>query len=431
MDSTESHATTPHAPPQSEGEALPPIVTNSSTEKLTATGQIDVGAIIAEVEALAKMAGAAASPSNDTAAGTSVAALEREIEAMMSGASGASSGGLSGGDSTDGPAPRAVDFGMTPSAPTASSIAESSIQSETMDPLLLEINAILDDTNESIISTARGDLDGALRVVFDPRALSGQEEDVNAALIEAFGSTRRSDAWRVLGLPTNPTPKFAGVAREIPKDVPREEFEPEAAAAAPSLVSAPVLTPVRTFEEIGAQASAKEAPAEYAGETPFEPAFPSVPINDAPTPVAPATPLAVAAATAVAAVAAVATAVVAATEPTPATPSTPKPLLGARVRALVHTITEPCVSLLLKLCALPLQCCAFPMRCLPETAKQVMTVAALSMVIVVPLAWWMASTSAAKPGIGRVEFPKPAPAAAAEEPAAAADAGHGGGGGGH
>jgi hypothetical protein len=82
------------------------------------------------------------------------------------------------------------------------------------------------------------------------------------------------------------------------------------------------------------------------------------------------------------------------------------------------------LALLLKLTALPLQLCALPMRFLPETAKQITTVAALSMVVVVPAAWWLAHNSAVTPGIGRVEFPKPAEAKA--ETAVEAGAAHAG-----
>lgn len=354
-----------------------------------ASGQFDINAIIAEVEALAKLAGVATAPVASTPMDSSVAALEREVEALMKSATST--------------APSMSNSDVVTEQPI--SIAESSVRIETCDPMLLELSGILDDTNESIINNAGGDLDGALRVVFDARALSGQDEDVNAALIEAFGTTRRVDAWRTTKLPTNPAPKFEGVAREIPSNVPRDE-------CGPTLASTPVSStgPIRTFEEIGVRAAVNGAAAEYAGETPFEAAFPVVSINDAPTVVVSAT---------------------AATNAAPAlvttTAVTPRLAHIVMLGALLKRGSRSVLALLLKLTALPLQLCALPMRFLPETAKQITTVAALSMVVVVPAAWWLAHNSAVTPGIGRVEFPKPAEAkaeTAVEAGAAPAGAAH-------
>ena len=359
-----------------------------------ASGQFDLNAIIAEVEALAKIAGIATAPVASTPMDSSVAALEREVEALMKSATTT--------------APSMSNSDVVTEQPI--SIAESSVRIETCDPMLLELSGILDDTNESIINNAGGDLDSALRVVFDARALSGQDEDVNAALIEAFGTTRRVDAWRTTKLPTNPAPKFEGVAREIPSNVPRDECGPTLASTLASSTG-----PIRTFEEIGVRAAANEAAVEYAGETPFEPAFPVVSINDAPTVVVSAT---------------------AATNAAPAssTPAlvtttavTPRPAHIVMLGALLKRGSRSVLALLLKLTALPLQLCALPMRFLPETAKQITTVAALSMVVVVPAAWWLAHNSAVTPGIGRVEFPKPTEAkaeTAVEAGAAPAEAAH-------
>jgi hypothetical protein len=356
-----------------------------------ASGQFDLNAIIAEVEALAKIAGVATAPVASTPMESSVAALEREVEALMKSATST--------------APSISNADVVTEQPV--SIAESSLRIETCDPMLLELSGILDDTNESIINNAGGDLDSALRVVFDARALSGQDEDVNAALIEAFGTTRRVDAWRTTKLPTNPAPKFEGVAREIPSNVPRDEYGPTSASTPASSTG-----PIRTFEEIGVRAAANEAAAEYAGETPFEPAFPVVSINDAPTVVVSAT--------------AANNAALASSTPALVTTTavTPRPTHIVMLGALLKRGSRSVLALLLKLTALPLQLCALPMRFLPETAKQITTVAALSMVVVVPAAWWLAHNSAVTPGIGRVEFPKPAEAKA--ETAVEAGAAHAG-----
>ena len=393
MDSPNSNLT---VNPADQTDALQPSapVAASVPPAPHASGQFDLAAIIAEVEALAKLAGVASAPVASTPMDSSVAALEREVEALMKSATTT--------------APSMSNSDVVTEQPI--SIAESSLRIETCDPLLLELSGILDDTNESIINNAGGNLDSALRVVFDARALSGQDEDVNAALIEAFGTTRRVDAWRTTKLPTNPAPKFEGVAREIPNNIPRDEYGPTSAATPASSTG-----PIRTFEEIGVRAAANEATAEYAGETPFEPAFPVVSINDAPTVVVSAT-------TANNAALASSTPALVTT-----TAVTPRPGHIVMLGALLKRGGWSVLALLLKLTALPLQLCALPMRFLPETVKQITTAAALSMVVVVPVAWWLAHNSVVTPGIGRVEFPKLAEAkaeTAVEAGAAPADAAH-------
>jgi hypothetical protein len=54
---------------------------------------------------------------------------------------------------------------------------------------------------------------------------------------------------------------------------------------------------------------------------------------------------------------------------------------------------------------LPVRLCALPMRFVPASARNYVTVAAVSMALWVPVAWWMAERSTHAPGIGRVEFP--------------------------
>ena len=384
------------AAPDAQASAFPatpaPTPGGASTGADTAavSGGLDVAAIIAEVEALARMAGVAATNSNTPRAAADVTALEREVESLLNNPTVAS-------EASEVNAPASVDANVsaTPAAPTQS-IATSSLQPETIDPLLLEIDAILDDTNDSILKSGGGNLNSALNVVFDARALAGQEDEVNAALIEAFGTTRRPDAWRVSGLPTNPVPKFEGVAREVPKDVEREDFDQ--ASVTPSLAPPSVVAPAQTFEEIGARAIAKEPVAEYAGETPFEPAFPVV---------------AVASAVVAGASTGVESAVAATTSVTPAetkplaTTAEARPSFLERMRAFMLQSAHRVWSLLVRVSVLPLQACALPMRLLPEDAKNVVTAAALSMVLLVPVAWWLAHNSAVAPGIGRIEFPKP------------------------
>jgi hypothetical protein len=45
------------------------------------------------------------------------------------------------------------------------------------------------------------------------------------------------------------------------------------------------------------------------------------------------------------------------------------------------------------------------MRVVPAAARGYVGIAAISMTLWVPVAWWMAQRSASAPGIGRIEFP--------------------------
>ena len=110
-----------------------------------------------------------------------------------------------------------------PTAPSISpSISSTAFESEPLDPVQREIDATLADDTTALLDAYGGDLDAALGSVFDPRVLAGQEEDINRALIEAFGSSRVP--WRS-GEPavvTNPAPDFSeGPSRAMPPETPR------------------------------------------------------------------------------------------------------------------------------------------------------------------------------------------------------------------
>ena len=82
MDSPNSNLT---VNPADQTDALQPSapVAASVPPAPQASGQFDLAAIIAEVEALAKLAGVASAPVASTPMDSSVAALEREVEALM------------------------------------------------------------------------------------------------------------------------------------------------------------------------------------------------------------------------------------------------------------------------------------------------------------------------------------------------------------
>jgi hypothetical protein len=308
---------------------------------------------------------------------------------------------------------------------TKPSIAAKAFEVEPIDPVQREIDATLADDTTALLDACGGDLDAALGSVFDPRVLAGQEEDINRALIEAFGSSRI--AWRGSepAVVTNPAPEFSdGPSRAMPPGTARVELDRRAtagaegpsspapeglrvaggpAAAAPG--TAPVAErpmPPRSFEELGAASIAREQAPEYAGETPFEPAFPAVPI--VPTEAAaegsivgsPVLPTPDASATK-------ATTPASSTGPAPSadgSSTTPSPL-AAPARPRPPSRIGP---LLRRLAQLPLVAAAAPMRVLPESARAYTGLVALTLLLMVPLAWWLAHAKAGARGVGPVTF---------------------------
>ncbi len=293
---------------------------------------------------------------------------------------------------------------------SAAAIRSAAIEAEPTDPALREIDAALVDDTSAILEAHGGDLDAALGSVFDPRVLAGQEEDVNRALIEAFGSSRLP--WRAgePGVVTNPASGFSdGPSREMPPGTPRVELDRTPTPPATPAPTASHPMPPRTFEEIGASSIARDQAPEYAGETPFEPAFPAVPITPA------ASDAGAGAAEPTATIAAVDRVEEAAsveangrtdTESVVATgaPRTrrPRPDLGAILRAVARV---------------PIVVAATPMRAVPVEARRYVGLVAATLLLMVPVAWWLAQSKAGARGVGPVVFTG-ATAAASGEPAA-------------
>jgi hypothetical protein len=377
-----------------------------------------------------------------------IAALEREIESLLRGGSRSDAPIASSVVANADPIARseslaamateqastgdAVPTSVKPSEPTASDVRSTALRETSVDPMLREIKEILDDSNDAVLRRSEGSIDRALDTVFDPRALSGQEEDVHRALIEAFGTSRRTNTsfGSEDAIVTNPVPRFEGTSRAMPPEIathPRAST-PEAPTA-----------PIRSFDEIVATSIARSTKPEYAGETPFEPAFPAVPPIAASSPAGAPT-----AANTVANIAAkaagnapppestVAVASIPATSsPNPIEATAPasaaaaaqraasdesqrtaadvpivaaNPAAGAK-SAMIAGILARVGNLSASFAVLPVRLCALPMRFVPASARNYVTVAAVSMALWVPVAWWMAERSTHAPGIGRVEFP--------------------------
>jgi hypothetical protein len=155
--------------------------------------------------------------------------------------------------------------------------------------------------------------------------------------------------------------------------------------------------PPRSFEELGAASIAREQAPEYAGETPFEPAFPAVPI-------VPAAPVGESATvTAPDAVGAKPTAETATAPSTVAAPPQPQPQHqpNHQPRPRPPSRIGP---LLRRLAELPLVVAAAPMRALPESARAYTGLVAVTLLLMVPLAWWLAHAKAGARGVGPVTF---------------------------
>lgn len=293
--------------------------------------------------------------------------MERQIQSLLGGAAPEAT-----------VAPPAIED--TPRA-AARDVRAESIEAEPIDPLLREIDAALSDDADALLRGSNGDIGEAVRSVFDERALSGQEEEINRALIEAFGTSRIERPSFTQSVVTNPLPGFEGAARPLSPDIPREErdrepgHEPE---HEPSVATSDATAAART--------------------TPHEAAAPH------------AAPASEATATNVAQIAAQ----TAAQTPSPTAAAVPAraPLAEPKPEPTIH---RP--GLVMTLVTLPLRILASPMHALPEGARPVLTIAAVTLLLCAPVAWWLAQRTVKTPLVGPINI-LPAPAVAAAEPPA-------------
>lgn len=291
-------------------------------------------------------------PGQEPAPEVDFAEMERQIQALL------------GGDAQ--PHPQ----GDAPSAPAAAptpapDVRSEAIEAEPIDPLIREIDAALSDDADALLRNSNGDIAGAVRSVFDERALSGQEEEINRALIEAFGTSRVERPSFSQPAVTNPLPGFDGAARPLPPHMPREERDrdqPAAAVAPPALASAeaveastPSAARIENIEAAAQPAAARTEPA----------------------------PAAMAAAAG----------------------TTPLREHAAPAQAEATTVpTRRSHGSLMQVLLLPLRALAFPMRALPAQAHAVATILAVTLLLWAPVAWWLAQRAAKTPLVGPVRI---------------------------
>jgi len=371
--------------------------------------QVDVDSILAEVEALAaKATEAALVPDVGTLSMTKeeqdLAALEREIEALLSGKPVEPV-------QVQATVPVAVE---TPAPQPTRSVAAEALEEQSVDPLIQEIDAVLNDDADALLKQSDGDMDRALATVFDARALGGQEEEINRALIEAFGTSKSQRPSFATPPVTNPVPAFEGVSREMP-------------ASNPNATTASQAKPRINLE--------------YAGEKPFEPAFPKIdaiaqgaaePGTNASSSAAPnatqkvapvSAPQPTAAPTAAPAATAAAPSSMQAVEHESVSPDVAEPVAVIPAGPGLFTrLMQRVARFATFLATLPLQLCSLPLRFLPDSARTVVGIAAITLVFWTPLAWWYATTQAKAPGVGRVNLvEREAPATAEGEATEAAE----------
>lgn len=394
-----------------------PAEASATTASGSAPASLDLDAILAEVEALTSKAAALSpdqSPSHATveqvdastkaaqeaqqATGVDFALLEREIASLL------------GGDPAPQPPAQSESVSTTPPRDQTASVASEALSPRSSDPMLQDIEQLLDDTNDAVLKRTNGDLGAALESVFDPQALAGQEEDVHRALIEAFGTSRRPTGSFSPAVITNPAPKFDGVSRAVPPELqanvvaqpsePASVPEPlspravnhESAPTSPALrTEPPIIDAPRTFEQIAAASSARE-PSEYAGEKPFEAAFPSV---AAPALESHATSVTTSSTT---------TTSVASVDRHTSTTSGETAVNSQRFVSWWKSAKTKLLHAVVTVARIPLDLASFPMRVVPSGARLYISAVALASVLSVPLAWWLAYSASKQPGIGRLVF---------------------------
>ncbi len=364
---------------QSAADAVrAPIAADATALNASDDAQSIIDGVINEVDAMNAIAEQATKPQEANVASNDFSELEKQIQMLLSGQS--------------------AEQQEEPAAPTpikAKPIAESAIEQPSVDPLIQEIDAALADDADSLLKSSGGDIDGALRSVFDERALSGQEEEINRALIEAFGTSRiEKPSFATAGNVTNPLSAFDGPSREVSPDVPREDkdrAQPAPAIAAVAAVAAAAVvaaesTPITT--EVATSSAPTAASTAKAIEPTKEPVRLDSPIVGEPTKPA-ATPVAHAT--------------------TSAAPETPRTSM---------------LDIVVRIVSLPAQILAAPMNALPGMGKTIVGLLAVTLVLWTPVAWWLAIRATQTPVVGPIVV-KPAPKVE-EKPAESHDSGGGG-----
>lgn len=407
--------------------------------------EIDVDKIVAnalaDVEAMNTVADSSAPAA--PAASDDFSDLEKQIQALLNGG-GAPAEATEGApaaaeapsfdhaadqlaEPTTGAHPEPIS---APSAVPSADLLRDALEQEPVDPLLREIDAALADDADALLRGSNGDIDTALRSVFDERALTGQEEEINRALIEAFGTSR---VERPSFAVTNPLPNFEGAARELSPDIPRDDRERREAAAAPTVAAKNTGTGTDAPTSATAHASTSDAhgaattgsihagapaAATVAAAAAVSTAAAPSSATQATTPASAATnasqPAPNTASNPMASNTAQPTPAPAATASSTSSPAAPRP------NPLAAT-TATAKAAIATLLALPLRALAAPARFMPASARTIVGIAAVTLVLWTPVAWWLAQKSTKTPLVGPITIKPAAAAAAAPEAEKAAE----------
>ncbi len=254
-------------------------------------------------------------------------------------------------------------------------------QAPRVDPLIAEIDAALADDADSLIARADGDVKNAVASVFDEGTLAGLDEEINRALIEAFG-TSRLESPTYLADPnariSNPVGKFDGIAKQLPPETELDIVRATAAAPPASATAAPAVSTEAVLpHDAPVQTPSVEARiiAEQSVSEPQPVLEVSTPAHAAPT----------------------ATARAVAQEPARVTLESPV-ASPAQELALAKPARTPS-KLLASITAMLLM----PVRMLTqEPVQQILAALALATFLAVPIAWYSAWRQSQAPAVGRV-----------------------------
>lgn len=309
-----------------------------------------------------------------------LAELEKQIQSLLGGQGGA--------------APSVVADAAPAAAPR--DMRAEAIEAEPIDPLIREIDAALADDADALLRGSDGDVGQALRSVFDERALSGQEEEINRALIEAFGTSRVERPSFAAPVVTNPVPAFDGAARELPNDIPRAERD----RLAPTAPANPVLDEQPTQAAMHA-VTPTAIPDSHDGHDGLVHA--PVAVEPSQQPNANHAPAA------------------AQSSAHDSPPAAPVATIEHKPADATVPVRGGAVAMLLEW---PLRLLSAPMRAMPSMARTVLSIAAITLVLWTPVAWWLAQRATKFPAVAPIHIRPAEVVASAEhtaEPAAAAD----------
>jgi hypothetical protein len=286
---------------------------------------------------------------------------------------------VSDADGSDGLASLARDVDKLMSAPRQGSTPTDGGDdgADQVELLLREINEILTHDTNALLSSTNNLLGQALETIFDPQALAKKNEKIDKALAQALAKSRGAPGAPISSVKapvTNPAPRFAGISRPMTADFAKANLKP---TPAPKVASGP-RAPLPTEPTVAPVVKMGDAPAEDNSPvtTKFEEKAPEPEPTPAPEPVVEA--------------------------PKPAPKPVEKPPEKPKAEA-PKPEPQPAAEddgsppLVLRILAIP-------MRFVPDSAKFVVSAAALTMLFSMPVAWVLAHRSASNFGIGPVDF---------------------------